>query len=171
MYDPTLERDLVAAIQRNLEITMARNFGGIRDAVTGLGRDVTGLGREVSGMSAKLEGLCTTVREHSEAIHALQIADATGRVDVAEQRAMLTAKHTERQGLAWLPLIAKIAPWIMTALIGLGVYLGSGGDSAANANAIRYLVDTVRAMEADMDKIKLEDHLASPGPAGIALEE
>lgn len=161
---PDLERILVEAIQRNLN--------GLQKSVDKMGDNVTGLGREVSGMSIKLDGICATVKEHSEAIRALQIADATGQVDVVEQRAkaaagQAAAERASRHGLAWLPLAAKIAPWIMTALIGLGVYLGSGGDSAANTNAIRYLVDTVRAMEADMDKIKLEDHLTLPEPDGM----
>jgi hypothetical protein len=164
-----LEHVLVAAIERTLN--------GMQGAVNNMGDKVTGLGREVSGMSAKLDGICTTVKEHSEAIRALQIADATGQVDVAEQRAKAaaeqvqaeraTAERVARRRAAWLPVIVKIAPWLMAVLIGIGAYFGNGNDNAANANAIRYLVDTVRAMEADMDKIKLEDHLALPEPGGM----
>jgi len=154
-----LEHTLVAAIERNLN--------GMQRSVDNMGREVTGLGREVSSMSAKLDAICTTVKEHSTAIHELQIADATGQVDVAKQRAQDAAERATHRNFAWLPLVAKVALWVTAGLIGIGAYLGNSGDSAANANAIRYLVDTVRAMEADMDKIKLEDHLAPSELDGV----
>ena len=141
-----LEHTLVAAIERNLN--------GMQRSVDNMGHEVTGLGREVSGMSAKLDGICATVKEHSEAIRALQIADATGQVDVAEQRAQAAAERNARQGLGWLPLVAKFAPWLIASLIGIGAYLGSGGDSQAMVNAIRAVNDTTLKLSKKIERIE-----------------
>lgn len=141
-----LEHTLVAAIERTID--------GLHRSVDNMGHEVTGLGREVSGMSAKLDGICTTVREHSEAIRALQIADATGQVDVAKQRALDAAERKSGAGFSWLPTVARIAPWIIASLIGIGAYLGSGGDTAAMANAIRAVNDTTIKLSRKIERIE-----------------
>ena len=107
---------------------------GLRKDFAEVRRDVTGLGREVSGMSQKLDGVCASVKDHGDAIRALEIADATGAID---DRPSVTSK-----AVAFWPLAVRVLPWIVVTLIGIGAYLGSGGDTQAMANALRAVNET-----------------------------
>lgn len=113
---------------------------GLRKDFAEVRRDVTSLGREVSGMSQKLDSVCTSVKEHGDAIRALEIADATGSVSTKEQRA--DRPSVSSRAVTLLPLAAKALPWIVATLIGIGAYLGSGGDTEAMANALRAVNET-----------------------------
>lgn len=75
--------------------------------------------------------------------------DDSGLVDLAVERARAEAERAARVpfGVAALGVLRPILPWIVAALVGLGVYLGSGGDSEATSRAIRDFTERLIQIE------------------------
>ena len=96
----------------------------------------------------------------------------SGLADMAAERAIAEAERAaERAAFAsrspalvgLLSVVRPILPWIVAALIGLGVYLGSGGDKEATSAAIRDFTERLIQIEKTVQPIVDERDDVAPG--------
>ena len=135
-------------------------LGLLRADIRGVSDAVIGLGREVSGLHVKIDTVCSEVERNRADIRDLQREDATGRVEIEALRGNRSRPPGASGGLALLPVLRAVGPWLAAVLVGLGVYLGSGGDEAAMANAIRAVNDTTIKLTRKIDRLETEQEEA-----------
>lgn len=134
-------------------------LGLLRADFRGVSEAVIDLGKEVAGLTVKVDTVCREVDNNRRDIRELQRDDITGQVDAAHQRA-LSASEKASARIPWMPMLRVVGPWLVALLIGVGVYLGSGGDTAAMANAIRAVNDTTLKLSRKIDRIEAEQEAA-----------
>lgn len=84
--------------------------------------------------------------------------DQTGNVEEAALRAARLA--TDSGGRNWSALAARAVPWLIMGLIGLGVYLGSGGDE----ERVLQVLQNVREIGLKVEKLEHETPRFVPLP-------
>jgi hypothetical protein len=138
-------------------------MAAVRDDIRAVGKSVEGLGRELSAVHATVQSVARDVADHSAAITTIREAqltcpararEATTRVDTAAQRRSDAPSRSHRTSAAWLPLVAKVLPYILIAAVGLGAYLASGGDAEAMSRAIRAINDNTTRLSNKIESIE-----------------
>jgi len=103
--------------------------------------------------------------------------DDSGLADMAAERAIAEAERAAGRAafasrspalIGMLSLIRPILPWIVAALIGLGVYLGTGGDKDATSAAILDFTERLIQIEKTVKPIVEERDDVAAGSTACA---
>lgn len=144
-------------------MTENENLRALRKDFTEVRSEVIDLGKNVAGMSEKLDSVCSSVKAHGDAIRALEIADATGAIEIAKQRK--DSRHPPSRSIVLLPLLLRVLPWVAVALIGIGVHLGNRGNEEQTTRALEQMIRLTSQLQQQSGDIgQAIDDLSSVDP-------
>jgi hypothetical protein len=116
----------------------------------GLKADVARAGDRIDTNQTKVESEFKAVR-----------GESTGQVDVPTIARQTFGQPFGANGSVMKELFVRAIPYIIIALVGLGAYLSSGGDTKTTLAALRAVSDTVAKVDLRLGKIETKVDTAS----------